>query len=141
MTDIQGAIGVVQLRKLDRFISERQKWADYYVEKLSGIPWLRMPKVPNGYKHGWQSFVTFIDESISPVKRNQIMEIMQTNGIATRPGTHAVHMLNFYSSKFGIDAQDYPGAYAADQFSMSIPLHNRMSSEDFDYVISVLKSI
>ena len=141
MTDIQGAIGIVQLKKLDLFIDERQKWAEYYYEGLKNIPWLILPEVPDGYKHGWQSYVTFIDESISPMKRNDIMEILQQKGISTRPGTHAVHMLDVYAKMFDIDPMDYPNAYKADQFSMSIPIHNRMVKEDIDYVIYALNNI
>ncbi len=141
MTDIQGAIGVVQLKKLDTFIDERQEWADYYKENLKDIPWLKMPDVPAGYKHGWQSFVTFVDESIAPMKRNDMMEILQQNGISTRPGTHAVHMLDVYAKMYNIQPQDFPNAFKADQYSMSIPLHNKMVKEDFDYIIAALKAI
>ena len=141
MTDIQGAIGVVQLKKLDLFIDERQKWADYYKENLKDIAWLKMPDVPAGYKHGWQSFVTFVDEAKAPMKRNDIMEYLQQNGISTRPGTHAVHMLDAYAKMYNIKPSDYPGAFAADQYSMSIPLHNKMVKEDFDYIIHFLKSV
>ncbi len=138
MTDIQGALGIVQLSKLDKFIDEREKWAAYYAEKLNNILWLRTPITPDGYKHGWQSYVTFIDENISPIKRNDMMEVLQQKGIATRPGTHAVHMLGAYANKYGIKPNDYPGAFLADQQSMSIPLHNRMVKEDFDYIITAL---
>ena len=141
MTDIQGALGVVQLSKLDKFIDEREQWAAYYTEKLKNISWLRTPITPDGYKHGWQSYVTFIDENISPIKRNEMMEVLQQQGIATRPGTHAVHMLGAYANKYGIKPLDYTGAFMADQQSMSIPLHNRMVKEDFDYIISVLISL
>jgi len=141
MTDLQGALGVVQLSKLDKFIDERNQWANYYKNELSSIEWLRTPEVPSGYKHGWQSYVTFINESVSPLKRNDIMEKLQQNGIATRPGTHAVHMLNVYAEMFNIQPSDYPGAFSADQYSMSIPLHNKMNKEDFDYIIDSLKSI
>jgi perosamine synthetase len=141
MTDIQGAIGIVQLKKLDLFIDERQQWAEYYMENLKTIPWLKMPIVPEGYKHGWQSFVTFVDEAKAPMKRNDIMEILQQQGISTRPGTHAVHMLDVYAKMYNINPQDFPGAFAADQYSMSIPMHNKMVKEDFDYVISALKAI
>lgn len=140
MTDLQGALGVVQLKKLDKFIDERQQWANYYAEQLKSVSWLRTPQVPDGYKHGWQSYVTFIDESIAPLKRNEMMEVLQQKGIATRPGTHAVHMLGAYANKFNIQPSDFPGAYAADQYSMSIPLHNKMVPEDFDYVINAIKS-
>ncbi len=141
MTDLQGAVGVVQIKKLDQFIDERKKWAAYYTDELSSIPWLRTPKYDPEYKHGWQSFVTFVDEDKAPMSRNDIMEKLQEQGISTRPGTHAVHMLNYYKDKYGIQASDYPGAQAANDYSMAIPLHNRMSEEDFKYVISVIKSL
>ena len=141
MTDIQGAIGVVQLAKLDKFIDERDQWAQYYKEQLKDIPWLRTPETPNGYKHGWQSYVTYIDESCAPMKRNDIMEFLQQRGISTRPGTHAVHMLDVYAKMYSIKPQDFPNAFNADQYSMSIPMHNKMSSEDFEYIVHILKSI
>ncbi len=141
MTDLQGALGVVQLKKLDQFIDEREKWAQYYTEQLKDISWLRTPVVSEGFKHGWQSYVTFIDENISPMKRNDIMEVLQQKGIATRPGTHAVHMLGVYANMFNINPMDFPGAFACDQYSMSIPLHNKMVKEDFDYIIAALKAI
>ena len=141
MTDLQGAVATVQLKKLQRFIDERNEWAQYYSEQLADVDWLRTPVVPKGYKHGWQSYVTFVDESKAPMKRNDIMEVLQQKGIATRPGTHAVHMLDVYANKYGFKPQDFPGAYAADQYSMAIPLHNKMVKEDFDYIITALKSL
>ena len=141
MTDIQGAIGVVQLSKLDQFIDERQQWADYYAEQLKDLEWLKTPVVPEGYKHGWQSYVTYIDESKAPMKRNDIMEYLQQNGISTRPGTHAVHMLDVYIKMYNIKPKDFPNAYNADQYSMSIPMHNKMVKEDLDYIIYHLKKI
>lgn len=141
MTDIQGAVGVVQLKKLDLFIDEREKWASYYQDRLSSIKWLRTPYIPEGYKHGWQSYVLYIDEKLSPVRRNDLMELLQQKGISTRPGTHAVHMLGYYSRLFHLSPQDYPGAFAANEFSMSIPLHNKMVKEDFDYIIEALLAV
>lgn len=141
MTDLQGAVGVVQIKKLDTFIDEREKWAVWYTQQLNDIPWLRIPQFGTEYKHGWQSFVTFVDESKAPFSRNEIMEMLQEQGISTRPGTHAVHMLNYYAQKYNIQPSDYPGAQAANDFSMAIPLHNQMSVEDYQYVVEVLKSL
>jgi perosamine synthetase len=141
MTDLQGAVGVVQIKKLDQFIDERAKWAAYYSDQLSSIEWLKTPVFGKEYKHGWQSYVTLVDESKSPASRNQIMELLQERGISTRPGTHAVHMLNYYKEKYNIQPSDFPGAQAANDYSMSIPLHNRMSAEDYAYIVEVLKSL
>ena len=90
MTDIQGAVGLVQVKKLLRLIDERDKWANYYIKKLSGIPWLNLPKINSKIKHGWQSFVLMVDEKKSPMTRNQIMEhLMEGNIYKTRDSCHS----------------------------------------------------
>ena len=141
MTDLQGAIGTVQLKKLDQFINERAQWAEYYKRELTAIPWLSLPNFSEDYKHGWQSFVLLINEEKAPCSRNEIMERLQEKGISTRPGTHAVHMLGFYREKYKIHPEDYPGAQTANDKSISIPLHNRMVKEDFEYIVHAIKDI
>lgn len=141
MTDLQGAVGVVQLQKLDHFINERSRWAKWYQDELSEIPWITIPRYSSEYRHGWQSFVLLIDENKAPCSRNTLMEKLQAKGISTRPGTHAVHMLSYYAEKFEISPEDYPGAQMANDYSMSIPLHNQMEEEDYRYIIHALKSI
>jgi dTDP-4-amino-4,6-dideoxygalactose transaminase len=141
MTDLQGAVGVVQMEKLSSFIKERQQWADFYCEELADVSWLRMPSRPIEGQHAWQSFVTHVDPTSTPEPRNDIMEKLQQQGISTRPGTHAVHMLNFYSQKYDLKPHDFPGAQDANDNSMSIPLHNRMSADDYKYVVRVIKTL
>lgn len=141
MTDLQGALGVVQLKQLDKFIDERAKWAAYYNEQFKDVEWLRTPVYADKYKHGWQSYVLFIDETKAPMKRNELMEYLQQNGVSTRPGTHAVHMLGYYARTYNIKPQDFPGAFAANEYSMSIPLHNKMVAEDYEYVATLIKSV
>lgn len=141
MTDLQGSVGLVQLGKLDSFIAERQQWAEYYRERLADIAWLRMPIFPENGNHAWQAFVVYVDPDKAPMPRNDIMERLQAKGIATRPGTHAVHMLGYYSERFNIKPEDYPGALNCNDNTMAIPLHNRMSAEDYEYVVDALRSI
>ena len=136
MTDLQGAVGLVQLKKLDHYIDERQRWADYYRRELAGLKWLRMPDVPAGWRHGWQSFVCTVQGG-----RNDVMESLMQAGINTRPGTHAVHMLRYYRERFGLQAGDFPAARDADARSMAIPLHNRMSEDDYRRVVRALREI
>ncbi len=139
MTDLQGAVGLVQLPKLDRFIDERAKWAEFYRNELAGISWLSLPQEPEDGRHGWQSFVTYVDPDKAPMARNDIMEVLQSKGVSTRPGTHAVHMLNLYKQTFDLKADDFPGARDCDRYTMAIPLHNRMTEEDYAYVVACLK--
>ena len=141
MTDLQGAVGLVQLGKLDKFIKERQRWADFYCRELADVEWLRTPIVPDDYSHSWQAYVCYVDEAEAPASRNEIMEVLQAQGISTRPGTHAVHMLGYYKDRYQFNPEDYPGARNCDRFSMAIPLHNRMTAEDYQYVVESLKQI
>lgn len=141
MTDMQGAVGIVQLEKLDSFIDDRTKWASWYCEQLADIEWLSLPEEPLNGKHGWQSFVTYVDPIKAPMSRNDIMEILQDKGISTRPGTHAVHMLGLYQDRFSLNPDDYPAAKDCDANTMAIPLHNRMNKDDYEYVVSAIKDL
>lgn len=141
MTDLQGSVGCVQIKKLDQFIDERAKWAAYYRKELASLDWIQLPIEEEGYQHGWQSFATLIDESKSPMSRNKLMEYLQENGVSTRPGTHAVHMLGYYKDKYNISSDDFPEAKLANDCSMAIPLHNRMVKEDYEYVVDLIKGL
>lgn len=141
MTDLQGAVGVVQMAKLDRLITERHSAALAYNKALSSIDWIQTPEINDDYKHGWQSYILLIDESKAPMTRNEMMEKLQEQGVSTRPGTHAVHMLGYYAKKYGYLPEDLPNAKIANDTAMAIPFHNRMSAEDYEYVVESIKSL
>lgn len=141
MTDLQGAVGLVQLSKLDKFIDERARWAEFYHDALRDIPWLRTPNADNSCRHGWQAYVTYVDAAKAPRPRNDIMQYLMDAGIATRPGTHAVHMLGYYRDRFNLKPEDFPGAQDCNDNTMAIPLHNRMTEEDYHYVVETLKAV
>ena len=138
MTDLQGAVGLVQLRKLDAFIAERQRWAEYYRDQLADLPWLRMPAFAADGVHAWQAFVTSVDPATAPVPRDVLMDRLSERGVATRPGTHAVHLLGYYRDRFGLKADDYPVARDCHDNTMAIPLHNRMDADDYAHVVRSL---
>src|SRR6185312_2779088 len=121
-------------KKLDAFIIEREKWAQYYNGQFCEIDWLRIPLYDAKYNHGWQSYVLSIDETKAPMNRNELMEYLQQQGISTRPGTHAVHMLGYYAKTYNLKPSAYPSAFAANEYSMAIPLHNKMTEEDYHYI-------
>lgn len=141
MTDLQGAVGLVQLNKLEGFIAERSKQAEYYTRQLADISWIKTPEPPQYAAHSWQAYVTYVDPERSPFSRNTVMEKLQQAGISTRPGTHAVHTLGYYQDSFGFKAEDYPISSACQDNTMAIPLHNRMRPEEYEYVVKIIKEI
>jgi dTDP-4-amino-4,6-dideoxygalactose transaminase len=141
MTDVQAAIGIVQLGKLDGFVAERDKWARFYRDAFADVTWLRQPVAPNRGRHAWQSYATYVDPQSAPLPRDEIMARLHQLGVATRPGTHAVHKLGFYQRQFGLRDDDFPAARDCERNTMAIPLHNRMSEDDYRYVVDCIRAV
>ena len=159
MTDIQGALGSCQMDKKERIMNGRRRIAKKYDDalksevvnnkKLSEI--LIPPYIPNGYKHGYQSYVCLFTGGVDLTelnkdiidninqKRNNLMQILEENGIATRQGTHAVHTLGYYKVKNNFKDEDFLNSYAADRLTISLPMYADMSDEEFQYVIDHIK--
>lgn len=150
MTDIQGAIGIEQMKKLDWIAEKRAYYANRYSRLLPQvISFLDTPFVPEGYTHAWQTYCTMVNidkigrntVSEGNVFRNELMDQLEQNGIATRQGTHALHMLGYYRDKYGYSYEDLPNAYTCDRLSIALPLYVQMTEEDQDYVIEKIALI
>lgn len=148
MTDIQAAIGIEQTKKLDYIIQQKRKKAELYNQLITEkIPELSVPYVPDGYFHTYQSYVCMLDyqkvgcSSIEQggVLRNQLLERLEDNGIATRQGTHAIHMLGYYKDRFRYTPEDYVNAYAADRLSITLPLYVQLKEEEQIYVVDMFR--
>jgi len=149
MTDFQGAIGVAQMAKLPWILERRRQIAAQYDHLLAGLDWIRSPKTPPGYVHGYQSYVCLFAPERPTVgnvaalhaRRNAVMDALDGAGIATRPGTHAVHTLGYYRSKYGYRDADFPNSLIAAQLSLTLPLSAQMTDEQQHYVVSTLERI
>jgi len=143
MTDIQGALGAAQMKRAPEILEERRFLANRYDMAFGELDWLSIPKVEDGYEHGYQSYpclfnpskVNLESISLTNTERNSWMDKLQSDGISTRPATHAVHMLSYYRKKYRIESMDFPQAYAADQCSISFPLFHGMKEDEQDFVI------
>lgn len=152
MTDLQGALGVCQMNKAFEIMSKKRALAKRYDEALKELDFLQTPIYSDTYTHGYQSYVClFTDakdmknitkESVDAIniKRNVFMQKLEACGIATRQGTHAVHTLGFYKKKYDLKDEDFFMSYVADRLSIALPLYPQMSDEEFEYVLSHLKS-
>jgi dTDP-4-amino-4,6-dideoxygalactose transaminase len=155
MTDLQGALGIVQMDKAQTIICGRQEAAARYDRLLQGIPEIRTPFMPKGYTHSYQSYVCLykvnkeelekennIDwDQISEwnKERNHLMAALDHSGISVRQGTHAVHTLGYYKTKYGLNDYDYPMSYIADQLSISLPLYFGMTEQEQIRVVNALR--
>ena len=97
MTDIQAAVGVEQLKKVEKMVKKRRQIAKLYAEGLKDIEWLKTPVEPAYCRTNWQSYPVRILKN-SPVKRDKLMQRLLDAGIATRRGIMNAHQEKPYSS-------------------------------------------
>jgi dTDP-4-amino-4,6-dideoxygalactose transaminase len=140
LCDIQSAVGNAQLAKLPRFLAERNQWARWYLKALRDISWLNLPQDNPDYYSAWQSFVCRVSPQ-APLPRNEIMRRLQVAGIGTRPGTQSEPDLGFYRKLFSGRNEQFPVATMLQAQTISLPLHNEMSADDYAYVASVLHQL
>jgi perosamine synthetase len=149
MTDMQGAIGGVQMDRADWVLAERHRCAEAYDRLLDDLDWLSLPVTPPGSVHGYQSYVCLFQpeepnlESAERLhaRRNRLMAALEAEGIATRPGTHAAFIQGYYATKYSIAQSDLPNSFLADRLSLSLPMYAGMTEDELSYVASSLRSL
>ena len=149
MTDLQGAIGIEQMKKLNYIIDQRIRRAQTYDEQLKGLEYFQIPSIPEGYRHVYQSYVIQLRnppaKTASPNElnkiRNGIMFKLEEKEIATRQGTHAVHTLGYYRQKYRLQDNECPASLAADRLSITLPLYTQMTDAEQQYVIDNLLKV
>jgi perosamine synthetase len=134
MTDIQAAVGIKQLEKLDWIVEERRKIALRYDKEFANIDCIRLPIEKEGYFSNYQSYSIYLKEN-APISRNELMQKMLDAGVSTRRGIMTTHRETAYkqlnlSLPFSEDAADQ---------SIIIPLYVPMSDEQIDEVIRCFK--
>lgn len=138
LTDIQAAVGIRQLERLDSIIAERKKIAERYHEGLKDIPFLRLPSEPEGYQTNWQSYSIYLLPAC-PVKRNDLMQALLDVGIATRRGVMTSHRETAYKNI--MPGLSLPVSEDASDNSIIIPLYVPMDMADVDTVIREMRRV
>ncbi len=140
MTDLQGAMGVAQTRKLEKFIFDRSEIAIKYQSLLTDVDWLTLPTAPDDYRHSWQSFVVILNTKHNKNIRNLCMEHLYKNGISTRPGTHAIHQLDLYQNNSS-KKSNLKNSQIAAEMTISLPIHNQLTDKEIDYIVDCIKKV
>ena len=137
MTDLQAAIGRVQLRRLGEMLSGRRARAERYRRLLAVLP-VTCPVVPSWARPNWQSFWI---ELPPDVERDAVGERMRREGVATRPGIPPAHREPMYEAELWVAGPTGLGRseHASDRILL-LPLFPQMSDEDQDRVVKALET-
>lgn len=138
MTDLQAAIGLEQLRRLDSMLEKRRRLAARYSAALKKIGWLLPPHQPAGLRHNYQSYMARLAPD-APVGRDELMQIMLDQGISTRRGIMASHQEPPYTDPQW--PRRLPETERATRETIILPLFHQMTDDEQNYVVDSLRNI
>ena len=138
MTDLQAALGIIQLERLPELLRQRTKIAERYNEVFSEIEYLTPPFVPSEIKHTYQSYLLRL-KSNAPLTRDELMQQLLERGIASRRGIMASHKEPLYAKEYG--RIQLPETEGAVKETVILPLFPQMKAEEQEFVISNIKEL
>jgi perosamine synthetase len=140
LADINCALGVSQLARIETFIAARQRVAARYIRKLSKVEELVMPAPYRAGRISWFVFVVRLADRFTSEDRDAVMAHLSARGIGTNNYFSPVHLQKFYREQFGFRPGDFPVTEKIAARTIALPFYNRLSAKDQDLVIETLKS-
>jgi dTDP-4-amino-4,6-dideoxygalactose transaminase len=141
MTDIQAALGIHQLRKLDDFIAIRQRYARMYDEGFADMPEVERPIIHSDRTHTYHLYVIRLNLERLTIDRAQFIEELKALNIGTSVHFIPVHLHPYYRDTFGYRPGDCPVAERLYERIISLPLFPRMTEDDVRDVIHAVKDV
>jgi len=141
MTDIQAALGLSQLEKLEDFQKKREKIVEIYHQAFKDIKEIIIPFVKDDVKHAWHLYVIRIVTDKLKISRNQFIEALRAENIGTSVHFIPAHLQPYYKETFRFKEGDFPNAENAFNQVISLPLYPKMSDKDVNDVIRAIMKI
>jgi perosamine synthetase len=134
MTDIQGALGIEQMKKLEFILKERKKRAEIYNKAFKNNSHIFTPFISENSNHTYQSYVLRTEKD-----REKLAEKLIKSGISVRPGTQSVPHLSYYHDKYGYKKSDFSKSFNIEKQSLTIPLFSTMPKREQNFVIKSIR--
>jgi UDP-4-amino-4,6-dideoxy-N-acetyl-beta-L-altrosamine transaminase len=139
MTDMQAALGLSQLKRLDEFVARRQQLVDRYNQALSNLPLVLPYQHPDVYS-AFHLYVIRLKLNAMKINRRQVFEELRASGIGVNVHYIPVHTQPYFRT-LGFNAGDFPEAEKYYKNAISLPMFPELSEKDQDYVIDTLRDI
>ena len=140
LSDINCALGLAQLARLDGFIEARRRVAERYLEKLADVDELVLPAPYSGGRMSWFVFVVRLADRFTQEQRDAVLQHLREAGIGCSDYFSPVHLQPFYRERFGFEEGDFPVTERIAARTLALPFFNRLTEEDQDRVVAALKS-
>lgn len=138
MTDIQAAMGLCQLMKLNKQHERRQNFAQIYQSELAKFPQISTPFIPeNPKEHAWHLYIIQLHTG----NRDEFVESLREENIECSVHYIPLHLFEFYQKQYGYSVGDFPRAEEVFERVVSLPLHPGLSESDVYFVIEAIGKV
>jgi dTDP-4-amino-4,6-dideoxygalactose transaminase len=135
LTDLQAAIGIEQMKRLDELVRRRVELATRYNRLLSDFHWLQTPYVPSFADPNFQSYAVSL-KTDCPITRDGLLQALLDAGVSAKRGVMVIHRERSYTENYG--NQNFPLTEKASDSSLLLPLFPQMTMAEQDRVVAAL---
>jgi dTDP-4-amino-4,6-dideoxygalactose transaminase len=141
LSDIQAAIGLVQLRRLPQMHERRRVVATAYAEALRDVEAIQIPVEGNGVRHSWHIYAVRLRLEQLSIDRDRFISELSDRGVGTSVHFIPVHLMSYYADKYALRPEDFPVATREFERLVSLPIHSRMTDDDVHHVVSAVSDV
>jgi|SRR5271157_154634 len=141
LTDLQAALGIVQLAKCDAMCAQRAAIAAKYNHALESLDVFETPSSPRNMQHAWHLYVLEVNPSALRINRDRVIVELHRRGIGTSVHFIPLHLHTLYREQFGYRSGQFPNAEERFARALSLPIYPGMLPEEVDRVVSALLEI
>ena len=141
LSDINCALGIAQLERIDEIVSTRSHVHALYRERLESEPRITMQQVHPDVEMSWFVFVVRLDDRYTQEDRDRILTELRDRGIGCSNYFAPIHLQPFYVERFGYKTGDFPVCEALASRTIALPFHHELSEKDVDTVCSELRTL
>ena len=141
MTDIQAAIGIHQLQKVDAFQETRRKIAETYTAAFTDLEEITVPSEEYQSRSAWHLYAIRLNLDRLKIDRSQFIEELKKRNIGSSVHFIPLHVQPYYRNKYGYAPEDYPVAHAEYLRLISLPINLRLTEKDLADVIEAVRDV
>jgi dTDP-4-amino-4,6-dideoxygalactose transaminase len=141
MTDLQAALGLKQLEKVERYWRRREQIWNRYQDAFADLPVLTPAPPEDGTRHAYHLYTLLLQIEEIGRTRDQVMQELTDLNIGTGVHYRAIHIHPYYAKTYGLKRGDFPEAEFISERILSIPLSAKLTDEDVTSVIAALRYV
>ena len=141
LSEINCALGLAQMQRVDEILAKRERVAGYYLDRLADVPAVRMQKILPECKISWFVMVVRLQDDYAREDRDRILQELQSRGIGCSNYFPPIHLQPFYQEKLGFRPGDFPVCEALADRTIALPFHGQLTEAEIDRVCEAFRNL